>query len=315
MKSIKRLVLGLLLAFSLAACGNSLPSSKANPNNKLVTDVSLDKVGEVVMELNSELTVTPTITYKDNKEVSVDTKWQSSKPSVASVNNGVVTALSGGSSVISFIAGYKMASFTVTIYSDEPVTPPVTGPTVTLSTYSRTLKEGESFTLGVTVTNSEELGVAFSSENEAVATVESSGLVTAVAEGSTNIVVNAAGKTVKCAITVIKEGGEPGPGPDPEDPDDYDFFVYFFIDYNNIDEKDETGTKLLAKFGWYYNEPIGKSKDIPANPTTALDPAFPNFIGWSTHTIIDTRDDLCDLNTYVVENAHFLFLYGIWVAE
>lgn len=318
MKSMKKLFLGLFITLGLSACASVTPTSQSNlANNKKVENVVLDVSGEVIMEKGQTLTATPTITYQDGQEVDCDKIWTSSRPKVATVDNGVVTALGVGSSKISFIAGLKIAYFTVTILGESvpstggddtptpgPVDPGVTS--ISLSTASRTLEVGETFQLVVTLSNPNQLDetIVYTSEDSAVAIVNNEGLVQGKAEGTTNIVVEALGKTAKCEITVVNEKGE-------ED-EDYDFTVFFFIDYNNIDENDETGTKLLAKFGWYHNEPIANSGKVPNAPTTALDPAFPYFIGWSTHTIIDTKADLIDLNTYVVENAHFLFIYGIW---
>ena len=325
MKSIKKLLLSLLLTLGLSACSNvSLVVNNA-ANNKKVESVTLDVSGEVIMEKDQTLTVTPTITFIDGEKVEIDKVWTSSRPKVASVeaneNGATVTAHSAGSSKISFVAGIRMAYFTVTIYgqdsgsggNDTPADPKVAS--VALNINSCSLAVDETIQLVVTLTNPDGLDetVTYSSENSAIASVNESGLIKAVAAGKTNIVVSALNLTAKCEVTVKAEA-------DPDDEDDYDYTVFFFIDYNNIDENDvdengnPTGNKLLAKFGWYHNVPLPESK-IPANPTTPLDPAFPYFIGWSTHTIIDTKDDLCDLSTFVVENAHFLFLYGIWSDE
>ena len=103
----------------------------------------------------------------------------------------------------------------------------------------------------------------------------------------------------------------PDPGDDDED-DGKECTVYFFIDYNNIDENDKTGTKLLAKFKWYGDRPISESGLVPSNPTQAMDPAFPYFIGWSNHTIIDTKDDLWNMTSDVIGNGYYFYLYGIW---
>lgn len=320
MKNIRKVLLGLLVTLGLSACAGATPTNPSNlVNNKKVESVVLDVSGEVIMEKGQTITATPTITYQDNIEVDCDKVWTSSRPKVASVDNGVVTALGVGSSKISFIAGLKIAFFTVTIQtsgsgSDEPVPTPEPGvASISLNTNSRTLTINETFQLVVTLTNPDGLDetITYSTEDSSIAIVDATGLVQARAAGTTNIVVEALGKTAKCAI-IVKSDEE------PEDPDDYDFTVYFFIDYNNIDENDvdeqgnPTGNKLLARFGWYHNEPIANSGKVPAAPTQALDPAFPYFVGWSTHTIIDTKADLIDLDTYVVENAHFLFIYGIW---
>ena len=190
--------------------------------------------------------------------------------------------------------------------------------------------------------------VEWRSSNSKVADVNADGLVTALTPGSATISYLAGYKLATCTVYVpgADEGGSssggsgggsgegggsvtptptptptpgpddptPTPTPDPDDEDDEDkqCTVYFFIDYNNIDENDTTGTKLLAKFKWYGDRPISESGKVPANPTQSMDPAFPYFIGWSNHTIIDTKDDLWDINSDVIGNGYYFYLYGIW---
>ena len=185
-----------------------------------------------------------------------------------------------------------------------------------------TLKEGSE---GVTY------DVEWRSSNPYVASVTNEGLVTALAAGDTTISIIAGYKMASCQVHVPGEGDDPvppgptpptppgptppgpTPGPDvPEEDEDKECTVYFFIDYNNIDENDTTGTKLLAKFKWYGDRPISESGLVPANPTTSLDPAFPYFIGWSNHTIIDTKDDLWNMSSDVIGNGYYFYLYGIW---
>ena len=158
MKNLRKILVGLLLLVGLSACSNTPAGSTSNAvNNRKVQSVTLDYTGEVVVELGQSIQVTPTITYVDGEVVDADTSWKSSRPKVASVSNdGVVTALSGGSSMISFIAGYKMAHFTVTIYSDVGGgDDPEVGVTtkIELNTYSRTLLVGASFQLSATLIN------------------------------------------------------------------------------------------------------------------------------------------------------------------
>ena len=210
----------------------------------------------------------------------------------------------------------------------------------------------DSFQLTATITLKEgkeeaEYETEWKSSNSRVADVNQDGLVTALSSGSATISFLAGYKMASCTVYVPSEGegqggsgggggvsptpdpsgggGEEGggdtpivpptPTPDPEDEDDDEdkqCTVYFFIDYNNIDENDKTGTKLLAKFKWYGDRPISESGLVPANPTTPMDPAFPYFIGWSNHTIIDTKDDLWDINNSVIGNGYYFYLYGIW---
>ena len=191
--------------------------------------------------------------------------------------------------------------------------------------------------------------VEWRSSNSQVADVNQEGLVTALTPGSATISYIAGYKMASCTVYVPGSGessgggsggsgggGEVTPTPDPsggggegggetpivpptptdpegeDDDEDKQCTVYFFIDYNNIDENDKTGTKLLAKFKWYGDRPISESGLVPANPTTPMDPAFPYFIGWSNHTIVDTKDDLWDINNSVIGNGYYFYLYGIW---
>ncbi len=61
--------------------------------------------------------------------------------------------------------------------------------------------------------------VSYSSSDEAIATVNSSGLVTAIAEGQTTITVTAEGKTDTATVNVTEPEPEPEPEPDPEEGD------------------------------------------------------------------------------------------------
>ncbi len=104
----------------------------------------------------------------------------------------------------------------VIVSSCRPDTVTVTG--VTLDRPTLTLTEGESATLKATVKpdNAENKAVAWKSDKTDVATVDNSGKVTAVKEGSATIVVSTAdgGKTAKCVVTV-KAGATPPPPPPP----------------------------------------------------------------------------------------------------
>ena len=218
---------------------------------------------------------------------------------------------------------------------------------VTLDETYKVLEVGDSFQLTATVTYKEgkedaSVEVEWRSSNPRVAEVNEDGLVVALTPGSATISYIAGYKMATCAVYVPgsdDSGGStptptptpgpdptptpgpdptpdptPTPGPDDEEIDDEDMqcTVYFFIDYNNIDEKDETKTKLLAKFKWYGDRPISESGKVPANPTQSMDPAFPYFIGWSNHTIIDTKDDLWNVETDTIGNGYYFYLYGIW---
>ncbi len=324
-KSIKFvLATSLLLAFGLVSCDQVFPNpneqgSQTN-NDRLVTNVTLSEEYREV-DVDDTFTLTPTITYKDGQTVEVTKRWGSSNSRVATISNeGLVTAIKPGTAYISYIAGLKKAICEVRVRGDDvvPTDPDEPGPepggfTITLSDSEISLMPLETYTL--TATTSEPATVSWSSEDTSVATVTSEGVVEGVAEGYTTIKATANGQTAKCVVNVSEE--------------DYakNISVYFFIDYNNVDANDKTATedpvthektggeKLLAYFKWYGDRPISESGKVPANlaQSDAMDPAFPYFIGWSSHTIIDTVDDLWTMDTDLIGSSlSFIYFYGIW---
>ena len=78
---------------------------------------------------------------------------------------------------------------------------------IALNKTSLSLKEGESETLVATVSpdNATDKTVTWSSTNTSVATVDQSGRVTAIKEGTATITAKAGDKTATCAVTVKKK--------------------------------------------------------------------------------------------------------------
>lgn len=149
-------------------------------------------------------------------------KWTSDDESVATVDqNGVVTAVGGGSTTINAEApgaGIEPAFCSVTV---KAATVPVTG--VTLNNSTLELTAGDTFTLKATVApeNASNKDVTWESNNTAAATVDSEGKVTAVAAGEATITVTTTDGsfTADCKVTVknaftidqtgYTEGGDP----------------------------------------------------------------------------------------------------------
>ena len=165
-----------------------------------VTGVSLNKT-ELALEVGETGTLTATVapTNATNKGVT----WSSSNNEIATVDNGVVTAVSAGEAIITVTTedGAKTATCKVTV--NAPQTVPVTG--VTLTKTELTLAEGGSEKLTATVepANATNQTVTWSSNNEQVATV-ADGTVTAVKAGTATIMVTTAdgSKTAACEVTV-----------------------------------------------------------------------------------------------------------------
>ena len=310
------LLTSILALAGLTGC-NPNDNGHSFANDMKVTGVSLD-VSYQKLEVGESLVLTPTISYKDDVEVECYQEWRSSNNKIATVDNGVVLALKAGRAAITFLAGYKSASCSIevpdnnviVVPSDTGETGEQTNPggfTITLNTSSVTLTTGDTYQLRATV--SEEASVTWTSTAESVASVTQSGLVTAHSEGVATIHATSNGKSVSCEVTVSNQQEEL-----PHD-DDMTVHIYFFLDYNNADEEDTTGTKLLAHFWWYDDKPIAESGKVPATPAKAPTPDFPYFAGWSTHPIIDSKSGLLDLATYKVSDdgsRSFLYIYGIW---
>ena len=161
-----------------------------------VTSVTLDqtsaslKVGE---------TVTLTATVKPDDATDKTVTWSTSDASVATVSDGVVTAIKLGSATIRAKAGDKEATCVITVEA-TPVT------SVTLDQTSASLKVGETVSLTATVKpdDATDKSVTWSSSNTSVATVSSTGVVTAKSAGSAIITVTTkdGSKTATCSVTV-----------------------------------------------------------------------------------------------------------------
>ncbi|MBQ4622261.1 MAG: Ig-like domain-containing protein [Bacteroidaceae bacterium] len=170
----------------------------------VVSSLTLDQqTAEVVR--NETLTLTATVTPEDadNKEIT----WTSSDETIATVKDGVVTALKVGEAIITATTtdGTNLtATCTVTVK-------PVLLTSITLNTIELTLEVGETALLTATVAPEEadNKSVVWSSSDETVVTVDQTGLVTYVKEGTATITATAAdgsGITATCAVVAKPDG-------------------------------------------------------------------------------------------------------------
>ena len=187
-----------------------------------VISVESVSLSEESLTLEEGKTATLTATVQPSDATDKTVSWSSSNSAVATVSSsGVVTAVKEGSATITAAAGGKQAKCTVTVKKGVVA---VTG--ITLSQTSLSLEVGKTATLTATVQPSDatDKTVSWSSSNSAVATVSSSGVVTAVKEGSATITASAGGKQATCTVTVKakKESGmDAGINPWEDDNKDY----------------------------------------------------------------------------------------------
>lgn len=200
MKSIQHKLLALsvscALAVSLAGCGVS------------VTGVALDLPDS--MEKGSTLTATPEYTFDgatpessalSKKLDALDVSYTSSDPAVLVVDeNGNMVAVSAGTAEVALSSkdGKITASKTIEV---------VVTPTGITTTDELTLTAGETATLETAVTpdDATHVSISYTSSNNAVATVNGAGEVTAVAAGDATITaaVDGTALSAACKVTVL----------------------------------------------------------------------------------------------------------------
>ncbi|MBO5350401.1 MAG: Ig-like domain-containing protein [Alistipes sp.] len=164
-----------------------------------VSGIKFDK-NELELYNGDTYTLQATILPEDanNKTLS----WSSSSPTIATVDeNGMITAIAAGTATITATATDESgitATCKVTVLQHVE--------SVTLSRTSGTMYVGEAKSLTATVLpeNSSNKNVVWSSTNEAVATVDQTGLVSAHKAGQTQIVATTeeGGLTAACDVTV-----------------------------------------------------------------------------------------------------------------
>ena len=165
-----------------------------------VTVVELNKT-QLSLNVNDTQTIYSFTFPLDASDKTVS--WSSSNTSVATVDsNGKITAKSAGTAVITVKANDgsgESATCTVTVKQ------PVTG--ITLDKSSITINVNTTQTLSATITpsNASDKSLAWTSSNANVATVDSTGKVTAKSAGTATITAKAndgSGKNATCTVTV-----------------------------------------------------------------------------------------------------------------
>ena len=166
-----------------------------------VSGITVDKETLSIVE-GEDATLTATVAPEDASDKTF--AWSTSDEKVATVDeNGKVTAVAAGTATITATTtdGGKTAKCEVTV---EAKVIPVEGVTVDKETLE--MVEGDEATLAATVAPEEatDKSVTWTSSDEAVATVDAEGKVTAVAPGTATITVTTTDgeKTAKCEVTV-----------------------------------------------------------------------------------------------------------------
>ena len=192
------------------ADGNHTATCTVTVNSATVSvaGVTLNKATTTLTVGNTE-TLTATVAPSNATNQSVT--WSSSNAAVASVDaTGKVTAHTAGTATITITTadGNHTASCTVTVNS---ATISVAGVTLNKATTTLTIGNTETLTATVAPTNATNQAMTWTSSNSAVASVNSTGTITAHALGAATITVTTTdgNKTATCAVTVVSDTPPP----------------------------------------------------------------------------------------------------------
>ncbi|MBQ8541219.1 MAG: Ig-like domain-containing protein [Clostridia bacterium] len=165
-----------------------------------VTGVSLDK-SSVSLTARESVTLAATVAPEDASNA--DVTWKSSNKNVATVENGVVTAVGAGNATITVTTedGGFSAKCVVTV---KATTVPATGIGLDKTSVELSIGGFEQLNATVAPSNATDKSVTWSSTNEGVAMVSSAGMVVGVGVGTAVIVAKAnnGNHTAFCVVTV-----------------------------------------------------------------------------------------------------------------
>lgn len=184
-----------------------------------VTGISVTP-GSASLTAGTTQSLTATLTGRGSYSKTVN--WKSSNAAIASVNaNGVVSANAPGSATITATSAQdstQSASAAITVTAPAPTPATVTGVTISPSSAALTVGATQTLTSTVSGSGSYSTGVTWKSSNSSVASVTSSGLVTALAAGSATITATSTQDTSKSGSATLTVTAPTTPAPTPSDP-------------------------------------------------------------------------------------------------
>lgn len=188
----------ILIVATLAACGKDSPTEPARVSSSIV----LSSHSVIATAIGQTLQIDATVLDQDNNVLTDATvAWSSSNPAVASVSSsGLVTVVSGGRAQVSATSGGASANASIMVTQ--------VAASVSIAPTSATLASlGESVQLEAEVYDSGNApipvaSVTWSSSNPTVATVSSTGLVTAVSNGTARITAESGSVTSSVEVVV-----------------------------------------------------------------------------------------------------------------
>jgi trimeric autotransporter adhesin len=200
MKTASCVVLVCLLAVLTACSGAGTPSSEATVTSVQVSPATVS----IGIGSNQQFTATAHYSDSSSKDITSSAQWISSDPSVASINSsGMAAGSNSGTVTITAKSGTQQSSATLRVTAAasnlvsmalSPLAASVPVNTSQQFTAIGNYSDGSTSDLTALVT--------WSSSSTATATIDASGLLTAVAAGSTNVSASFAGVSQSTNVTV-----------------------------------------------------------------------------------------------------------------
>lgn len=192
----------LALALIVACGGDDEAAPTEPPEPPVATNVGISPAAADLSSFGETLQLTATVVDQNGQTMAgAPVSWTISDNSVATVSaGGLVTAVANGSATVTATSGGAAGTAAVTIAQ--------TAARVEVSPDAHTFSAlGDSMRLAAAPFDAndnavEDATITWSSEDEAVATVDSNGLVTAAGNGAANITAQAGAASGAAAVTV-----------------------------------------------------------------------------------------------------------------
>jgi uncharacterized protein YjdB len=181
-----------------AGCSDFFVDSNA------VVSIALSPVNPTIQPSKTQqFTATAKLGDGTTQDVTSQSTWTSSSPSVATIDNsGLATAVATGNTTITASNGGVTASTTLTV-SNQVISSIAVLPVNATLTVRQTQQFVATATLSDNTTSNVTTSVNWSSSNPAIATVTNTGLVTAISAGNATITATSGTVTGNTTVTVF----------------------------------------------------------------------------------------------------------------
>ena len=184
----------------VTACGDD-PMTPATPDPPVPTTVAISPASATFRSIGDTVRMIATVSDQYGQAMSnVAVVWNSSDTAVAAVTEGLVTAVGNGSATVNATAESATASAEVAVEQSvaELAVSPATYALVAIGDTARFLAEARDGNGHVVA----DVQFVWSSDDESVVTVDTEGVVTALANGSAQIAATSGSATASAEVTV-----------------------------------------------------------------------------------------------------------------